>query len=34
VFLDRRWPDFGAPDLEEALRELENRERRFGRVTA
>ncbi len=31
-FTRRMWPDFGAADLEEALREYHARERRFGRV--
>ncbi len=30
VFIDRLWPDFCAEDFEEALREFERRERRFG----
>jgi undecaprenyl diphosphate synthase len=34
VFTDRMWPDFGAADLAEALREMRSRERRFGRVPA
>ena len=34
VFTDRMWPDFGAADLADALREFHARERRFGRVTA
>jgi undecaprenyl diphosphate synthase len=33
VFTDRMWPDFGAADLAEALREFHARERRFGKVT-
>jgi undecaprenyl diphosphate synthase len=32
VFTDRMWPDFGATDLEEAVREFRRRERRFGTV--
>jgi undecaprenyl diphosphate synthase len=32
VFTDRMWPDFGAADLAEAMREYERRERRFGTV--
>ena len=32
VFTDRMWPDFGAADLAEAVREFQGRERRFGRV--
>jgi undecaprenyl diphosphate synthase len=32
VFTDRMWPDFGAADLSEAMRELGRRERRFGTV--
>ncbi len=31
-FVDTLWPDFGEADLEEALRELGRRRRRFGRV--
>jgi undecaprenyl diphosphate synthase len=34
VFTDRMWPDFGAADLAEAVREFNQRERRFGRVPA
>ncbi len=34
VFTDRMWPDFGAVDLADALREFRSRERRFGRVPA
>jgi undecaprenyl diphosphate synthase len=30
VFIDRLWPDFCAEDFEEALKEFERRERRFG----
>jgi undecaprenyl diphosphate synthase len=30
VFVDTLWPDFGRPDLEEALRDFHRRERRFG----
>jgi len=32
VFTDRMWPDFGAADLAEAVREFHRRERRFGTV--
>ena len=28
------WPDFGASELYEAILDFQNRERRFGRVTA
>ena len=31
-FMDRPWPDFGAPDLACALADYHGRERRFGRV--
>ncbi|HVT17691.1 MAG TPA: di-trans,poly-cis-decaprenylcistransferase [Thermoanaerobaculia bacterium] len=34
IFTDRMWPDFGAADLEAALREFHGRERRFGTVPA
>jgi undecaprenyl diphosphate synthase len=34
VFTERMWPDFGAADLAEAVREFYARERRFGRVQA
>jgi undecaprenyl diphosphate synthase len=34
IFTDRMWPDFGAADLEEAVREFRRRERRFGTVAA
>ena len=30
VFLDVLWPDFGAPEFQEALQEFARRERRFG----
>ncbi len=32
VFTERMWPDFGAADLAEAVREFHSRERRFGKV--
>jgi undecaprenyl diphosphate synthase len=32
VFMERMWPDFGAADLEAAVREFSSRHRRFGRV--
>jgi undecaprenyl diphosphate synthase len=32
IFTERMWPDFGAADLAEAVREFRSRERRFGRV--
>lgn len=32
VFTARMWPEFGAADLEEAVREFHTRERRFGRL--
>jgi undecaprenyl diphosphate synthase len=32
VFSPTMWPDFGEPDLLQAIREFEARERRFGRV--
>jgi undecaprenyl diphosphate synthase len=31
-FTDRRWPDFSAADLEQAVQEFHSRERRFGAV--
>lgn len=31
-FADRRWPDFSAGDLEQAVKEFHSRERRFGTV--
>lgn len=31
-FTDRMWPEFGAADLDEAVREFGHRERRFGAV--
>ena len=34
VFTDRMWPDFTAGDREEAVREFNRRERRFGTVPA
>jgi undecaprenyl diphosphate synthase len=33
-FTDRMWPEFGAADLDEAVREFGHRERRFGAVPA
>jgi len=30
VFVDRLWPDFGAADLAEAIREFNRRDRRYG----
>ncbi len=30
VFLETHWPDFGADDLEQAIREYQKRDRRFG----
>lgn len=33
-FTDRLWPDFGPADLERAVAEFHNRDRRFGRVPA
>jgi len=32
VFTQRMWPDFGAADLEAAIKEFQARERRFGRL--
>lgn len=32
VFTPRMWPDFGAADLEAAVREFHTRQRRFGRL--
>jgi len=34
LFLERRWPEFGAPDLEDAVAWFRSRERRFGSVPA
>jgi undecaprenyl diphosphate synthase len=34
IFTERMWPDFGAADLADAVREFQQRERRFGRVPA
>lgn len=31
-FTDRKWPDFGAEDLKQAMKEFNRRQRRFGRV--
>jgi undecaprenyl diphosphate synthase len=31
-FTDRRWPDFSAADLEQAVKDFHSRERRFGTV--
>jgi undecaprenyl diphosphate synthase len=33
-FTDRRWPDFSATDLQNAVNEFHSRERRFGTVPA
>jgi len=33
-FTDRLWPDFGADDLEAALREFRTRDRRFGGLSS
>jgi undecaprenyl diphosphate synthase len=33
-FTDRRWPDFSAADLEQAVKDFHSRERRFGTVPA
>jgi len=33
-FTDRRWPDFSASDLQQAVKEFNSRERRFGAVPA
>ena len=32
VFTERMWPEFGAEDLAEAVRDFQRRERRFGKV--
>jgi undecaprenyl diphosphate synthase len=32
VFMDRLWPDFTRDDLEQAIREFQARERRYGRT--
>jgi len=32
VFMDRLWPDFTREDLEQAIREFQARERRYGRT--
>ncbi|HEX5720432.1 MAG TPA: di-trans,poly-cis-decaprenylcistransferase [Thermoanaerobaculia bacterium] len=34
VFTERMWPDFGADDLAEAVRDFHCRDRRFGLITA
>ncbi|MEA2563275.1 MAG: undecaprenyl diphosphate synthase [Acidobacteriota bacterium] len=34
VFTERMWPDFGADDLAEAVRDFHHRDRRFGLITA
>ena len=31
-FTERMWPDFDAADLEEAIKQFQSRQRRFGRV--
>jgi undecaprenyl diphosphate synthase len=33
VFTARMWPDFDAGDLQEAMRDFQSRERRFGKIT-
>ncbi len=32
IFSRRMWPDFGAPDLESAVRQFHSRQRRFGAI--
>ena len=32
LFTRKMWPDFGRPDIEEAVTEFYSRERRFGRI--
>jgi undecaprenyl diphosphate synthase len=32
IFSRRMWPDFGAPDLEAAVRQFHARQRRFGAI--
>jgi len=32
-FTQKLWPDFRKADLHEALREFQNRERRFGKIS-
>ncbi len=34
VFVDRLWPEFRKSDLEDAIREFQRRERRYGAATA
>ena len=34
LFSPRMWPDFGAADLDAAVREFHDRDRRFGRISA
>jgi len=34
LFLERRWPDFSARDLEDAMAWFHSRDRRFGAITA
>lgn len=34
LFVEKLWPDFGAEDLEAALREFQTRQRRFGGLAA
>lgn len=34
VFSDKLWPDYGAIDLQQAIEEFSNRERRFGKIAS
>ena len=34
VFLERLWPDFDKPDLEQAVNEFQRRDRRYGSVSS
>jgi undecaprenyl diphosphate synthase len=33
-FVEKMWPDFGAQDLEDAIRQFRSRSRRFGGLAA
>ncbi len=32
IFVEKKWPDFTPKDLEEAIIEFQNRQRRFGKA--
>jgi undecaprenyl diphosphate synthase len=34
IFIDKLWPDFNTEDLAEAIREFQQRDRRYGAVAS